>query len=331
MGKKNIKNQTQSFEDIKEKALQYLDSYEYQAAITYFNFCLQKKPDSTEIIELLGTTYMSINDPDSARNCFKKAVKISPKIGYSKYMYLGQLSEGKKALDYYNKGISILQAMKTQQDCVLSSTEIQTYLIDAYCSVAELFMTDLCFEKNAENVCEECLIKSQKEDPEENNLNYLQTAANLRLVQQKKDEAKKIMSKLFTLLQKGSIASYEFKISATKILIELEEYSAAMELLVLLTEDFDQIVDVWYLMGLCLKLQKEFKSAIDHFNKGLEIAKVTDEDPEFVKVLKDEIKECSKEKFDNEDEEEEIDDDDEYITDDDLDIMDEEFIEEIIE
>ena len=192
-------------------------------------------------------------------------------------------------------------------------------------------MTDLCFEKNAEEVCEECLIKSQKEDPEENNLNYLQTAANLRLVQQKKDESKKIMLKLFKLLQNpSSSASYEFKISTTKILIELEEYSSAMEILVQLTEDFDQIVDVWYLLGLCLKLQKEFKSAIDHFNKGLEIAKITNEDVEFVKVLKDEIKECSKEKFDDEDEEEEeeIGDDDEYFTDeDDLDIMDEEIME----
>ena len=54
MGKKNIKNQTLSFNDLKEKALEYLESFEYQAAITYFNFCLQKNPDSTEILELLG-------------------------------------------------------------------------------------------------------------------------------------------------------------------------------------------------------------------------------------------------------------------------------------
>jgi hypothetical protein len=53
----------------------------------------------------------------------------------------------------------------------------------------------------------------------------------------------------------------------------------------------------------------------------LEVAKATDEDPEFVKVLKNEIKECSKEKIDEEEEEE---DDDDYITDDDLDIMEEE-------
>ena len=30
-------------------------------------------------------------------------------------MYLGQLSEGKTALNYYNKGISILNEMKTQK------------------------------------------------------------------------------------------------------------------------------------------------------------------------------------------------------------------------
>jgi tetratricopeptide (TPR) repeat protein len=182
-------------------------------------------------------------------------------------------------------------------------------------------MTDLCFEKNAEEVCEECLVKSIKEDPDENNLNYLQTVANLRMVQQKTDVAKQYMSKCFNLIQNGAKASYEFKISVAKILIELAEYSSAIEILLQLTEDFDQIVDVWYLLGLCLKLQKEFKSAIEHFNKGLEVAKATDEDPEFVKVLKNEIKECSKEKIDEEEEEE---DDDDYITDDDLDIMEEE-------
>jgi hypothetical protein len=68
---------------------------------------------------------LALNKPDSAIDFFLKAVKISPsfyflffshkEIGYSKYMYLGQLSEGKTALSYFQKGIAILLDMKTQK------------------------------------------------------------------------------------------------------------------------------------------------------------------------------------------------------------------------
>jgi thiaminase len=78
-----------------------------------------------------------LNNPDSAIESFLKSVKISPsfkkkffnkkEIGYSKYMYLGQLSEGKTALSYFQKGIAILLDMKTQKVSFLVSKLFQEW------------------------------------------------------------------------------------------------------------------------------------------------------------------------------------------------------------
>jgi hypothetical protein len=57
MPKKIKPEQTQSFSDVKQKATEYLEAYEYQAALTYLKFCIKLKPDSTEILELLGLKF----------------------------------------------------------------------------------------------------------------------------------------------------------------------------------------------------------------------------------------------------------------------------------
>jgi hypothetical protein len=57
MPKKIKPDQKQSFTDVKQKATEHLEAYEYQAALTYLKFCIQLKPESTEILELLGLEF----------------------------------------------------------------------------------------------------------------------------------------------------------------------------------------------------------------------------------------------------------------------------------
>lgn len=61
-------------------------------------------------------------------------------------------------------------------------------IASAYASLADLYMTDLCDEPNAEEKCEESLKAALEKDSE--NIDALQSLGNLRMIRNKDDEAK---------------------------------------------------------------------------------------------------------------------------------------------
>lgn len=88
-------------------------------------------------------------------------------------------------------------------------------IAEGYCSIAELYMTDLWLvtgywnetkfmwsdEDDAEQNCEQALQCAIKEDGE--NIQVFQTLASLRLSQNRPDDAKKAMEKVMNLYQSG--------------------------------------------------------------------------------------------------------------------------------
>lgn len=109
---------------------------------------------------------------------------MEPDTGAEKYMALGQLCEGRQALDLFQKAMGILTAEGP-------SGETARTLSSLYCSAAELYMTDLCMEVNAEEHCEEFLKRAQAVCPE--NYEVLQTRANMKMSQSKCEEALKAL------------------------------------------------------------------------------------------------------------------------------------------
>lgn len=69
---------------------------------------------------------------------------------------MAQLHEGRQALAFYEKGLGLLQ--KQFEDAEAGAKEntetLKQRLCLAYCSVGELFLTDLCFEEGAEQRCQ---------------------------------------------------------------------------------------------------------------------------------------------------------------------------------
>ena len=103
--------------------------------------------------------------------CLKGAVKLSPGQGHSKYMYLGQLTEGEEAVGYFTKGIEIMTAAVKGGGCVRVGGEVTVEgggcasvggevtvegggrasvggevtmedVSTAYCALAEVYLTD---------------------------------------------------------------------------------------------------------------------------------------------------------------------------------------------
>ena len=121
-------------------------------------------PDDAEIWNELGEALIHIGDQDGARDAFCKSTNLQPGGSPSRYMYLGQMSDSTIALSYFEKGVSIL---RQERDAVNSQSgdraELKQVWRDAsqalacgLSAAAELFLTDLCDEDDAESRCE-CL------------------------------------------------------------------------------------------------------------------------------------------------------------------------------
>lgn len=149
-------------------------------------------------------------------------------------LYIGQLSEGIDALQRYKNGIEDLRiSLERRQanlsvdfgtedetmsedenqeeaerstDSEITLTEIRKQLAAAYCSAAELFLTDLCFEESAEQDCESYLSQALtllEEADGEPFVDALQTASSLRLSQQRGLEAVEYALRAFAKIKAG--------------------------------------------------------------------------------------------------------------------------------
>eukprot|EP01027_Heterolobosea_sp_BB2_P003470 GEZU01005265.1.p1 GENE.GEZU01005265.1~~GEZU01005265.1.p1 ORF type:complete len:243 (-),score=71.09 GEZU01005265.1:81-809(-) len=201
-------------------------------------------------------------------------------------MYLGQISEGQEAIEYFKKGIQVLHKNKQKFINDGKLAEYNQAIVSASCSIAEIYMTDACFEENAEQECERALLEAMKCDKD--NYELLQTMASFRMSQCNPDEADKCMTKVLSIIEKldeDDMPSYEFRISTSKILMELGRYAESEALLERLSLENDQVVDTWYLLGVCCSLQSDNITAEEHLAKALSLAKKLGEDPEFIQEI----------------------------------------------
>lgn len=178
----------------------------------------------------LGEVKVSLDDSQGARQDFEFATNLLEddddaleihEIRAGLWLYLGQLSSEQEALDAFRKGIQELEAcvrlleskcQETQADMDTqdgpspqeSLQETRRQLSNAFCTVAELFLTDLCFEENAEQQCEAAVLAAMKiEEDGEPMVDSLQTMASLRLSQGRGEEATKYILQAYSKMKSG--------------------------------------------------------------------------------------------------------------------------------
>jgi hypothetical protein len=186
-------------------------------------------------------------------------------------------------------------------------------LASAQVTVAELYLTDLCFEENAEAECEayvtQALQFSTSNDGEPL-IDALQTAASLRLSQQRKPEARNLILRAYQKMQVGcealsklvglgdstskskraveltevdaanQLPSVEFRSQTAKLLLECgagdeangdDCHAAAIHVLGSLLAENDEIPEVWYLLGCAFHGSKNLENAKYYWSKAMEI------------------------------------------------------------
>ena len=78
---------------------------------------------------------------------FQQSVALAPSDGASKFLYLGQLTEGHVAVAHISKGIEVLtKEMEGRVGVACGGSEEggdgNVELSDAYCALAEIYLTD---------------------------------------------------------------------------------------------------------------------------------------------------------------------------------------------
>ena len=118
----------------------------------------------TRSMTILGTWILVNNSDSSSVFCpcthphqvLARSISVGPEEGPDKYLYMAQLHEGRESLGYYEKGLELLQKQLSNapDGAEGGGAALKQRMCMAHCSVAELFLTDLCYEEDAESRCQ---------------------------------------------------------------------------------------------------------------------------------------------------------------------------------
>jgi predicted Zn-dependent protease len=267
-----------SFDELVRYAEDRFLQMDLEEAEQYYRLALKKQPKNTEIMDIIGEILVEKNNIEAAKQMFLQSIKLQPSKGATKYLNMGQLESGLRAIEYYRQGIKLLLQEKSliEEGKIQGNVkEINKNIASALCSMAEIYLTDACFEENAENECEGLLKEALKIDP--NNYETLQVYASFKISQQKPDEAlivleqsyqqwKHIAEKLqnvddehinseIAIADSDSnpdelLPSIEFRIETAKLFLELGKNETAADILEYITTEQDFIPEIWWLLGL---------------------------------------------------------------------------------
>lgn len=180
------------------------------------------------------------------------------------YLSLAQLVDPEDAIELYLNGADILRnkGPKEESDFICLSR--------IYCSIAELYIADLCHHEKADESAHKFLALARDAGPVSEKTKRIVTVeilylqAQLHLNQSNKDEAvSSLMSsyseykKLFEIRHKESSAldsaqlpSFELRVQMAKLALELQLPDLCLDILAECLEERDDLPDIYYFIGL---------------------------------------------------------------------------------
>lgn len=243
-------------------------------ALAIATSALQHDPASLPALELCAEINVELGDTDAAYALYAQAAALDPTgaheslggSGPEKFLWLAQLSPagGAEAVRWYTTGVQVLRGLITARDAGvhadLAERMLEKKLVSALCGLAELYMSDLCMEEEAEALCEGYVTEALLAVPLD--AEALQTLASVRISQQRGEDAVAALERSFSAWkdlgeENPDMPSYASRITLARMLIETERFETAIDVLERLQAEDDQLPDLWYLGGWTLFLLGE--------------------------------------------------------------------------
>lgn len=223
--------------DLMKKAENLVDKSEWALAEKFIKRILSKEPDNIQALKMQASINIELGDVDSAKSILKKCIQICPD-DHASYLSLGQFEDGPCAKEMYQKAYDLTNDPKTKAEVC--------------CAIAELYMTDLCDDADAEIHCEDKIKEATEIQP--NNLNVLKVQADFLLCQEQIEKAKETLEKAFNIIMDQIDDNveelYETRLTFGRLMIEIGMFEQAMDIFDMLLNENDQVIETWYLLGL---------------------------------------------------------------------------------
>ncbi|KAF1738872.1 putative assembly chaperone of rpl4 [Beauveria bassiana] len=229
-------------------------------------------------VNLLALLHIEDGEVEEARSFFQRAANIDKngemdeKVGGGpeKFLFLAELSEegGQDTVEWFDRGATALRKQIQNLDSISNKTPEQQAAYDdkqkklggVLCAVAEVYMTDLSWEEDAEQRCEALITEAMMIAP--GSSETWQTVANVRISQERNDEARTALKRSLELWQDlapedPAVPDFSTRIALARLLLETEMMEDALVVLERLVTDDDESIEAWYLGGWALYLAGE--------------------------------------------------------------------------
>lgn len=230
-----------------------------QAACEFYEVALKQQPDNVEVLEAYGEVLLHhMQDPARAIQLLQHAARLCPSEGHVKFLNLAQLHGGHEALGYYGKALGILNSQLCASRRRSEKEELRRSIAEARAAIAELYLTDLCDEPEAEQRCEDALAEAVRNCEE--CVEVHQTLGSLRLSQLRNEDALVALRRAVELsheLEEGLQPAYETRVELGKLLMQVchkDAFGWLQSVLYLNPHN----AYVWFLLGETARLRQRF-------------------------------------------------------------------------
>ncbi|KAF4659561.1 hypothetical protein FOZ61_000943 [Perkinsus olseni] len=236
---------------------------EGEMALRYMDKAFQIEPNNPDVLDFYGEVLLeySNEDVEKAVELFKRSVELAPNYNgsnvacFGRYFYLGQLSEGNESLQYFTKAAQILE--NELQDAEVEGEEVRSVvesrLISAMCAIGELYMTDMCDEPDAEEMCKKYLEGVVSRAPQ--SVEALSGLAVYYKVIQEFDKAKELCKRALEVTRSigeedpEALPPMPIRLQLAKTLTDIDASDEAIEVLHQLLDEDENEVEVWYVLA----------------------------------------------------------------------------------